>query len=151
MSLILPTLLFATQYVAIALPAQNATSTGLDSLTSQPPACNDIDRCRKLSSLIWSCVTTVFLCTWVALHPDVPARGTRWVDRSNTRLFLMLRLLLAPEWQVQRIYKDWRFGCMYTARFSSMFFKLLFTLRMSPFNETSKNGIHIYDGLRSMG
>lgn len=128
MSLILPTFLFATQCVAIALPTPNATFTGLAGLTSKSPSCNDIDRCRQLSSIIWSCLTTVFLCSWVALHPDVPAQDkTGWVDRSKARLTMMVKMLLAPEWHVQLIYDDWRRGCMYTARLSERYPNLRWT------------------------
>jgi hypothetical protein len=35
-------------------------------------ACDDIYHCRTLSNIILSCASTVFLCTWVSLHPDVP-------------------------------------------------------------------------------
>jgi hypothetical protein len=36
-------------------------------------ACKDIDNCRTLLGIIWSCITTIFLCTWVAIHPNIPA------------------------------------------------------------------------------
>lgn len=35
-------------------------------------SCNDLNSCRKLSSIAWSCINTIFLCTWVALHPNIP-------------------------------------------------------------------------------
>src|SRR5277367_4688215 len=40
--------------------------------TSAPSSCKDFDNCRSLLSIIWSCITTIFLCTWVAVHPNVP-------------------------------------------------------------------------------
>ena len=150
MLLILPIFLLATQCVAIALPTPNATFTGLAQagLISKSPSCDDIDHCRKLSSLIWSCLTTVFLCTWVALHPDVPKEyETRWVDRSKARVSLMLKMLLAPEWHVQRIYDDWRDGCMYTARLSGTFFS---SLQYHHLMRAYQNSIQTYDGLRLM-
>jgi hypothetical protein len=39
---------------------------------SAPSSCKDYDNCRSLLSIIWSCITTIFLCTWVAVHPNVP-------------------------------------------------------------------------------
>ena len=49
---------------ALPVPAVDKEST--------PSSCKDIDNCRTLLGIIWSCVTTVFLCTWVAVHPNVP-------------------------------------------------------------------------------
>jgi hypothetical protein len=40
--------------------------------SSTSPSCKDIDNCRTLLGIIWSCITTVFLCTWVAIHPNIP-------------------------------------------------------------------------------
>jgi hypothetical protein len=40
--------------------------------SSPPSSCKDYDNCRSLLSIIWSCITTIFLCTWVAVHPNVP-------------------------------------------------------------------------------
>jgi hypothetical protein len=47
-----------------------------------PSSCKDYDHCRSLLSIIWSCITTVFLCTWVAVHPNVPEP----VDLQNMSL-----------------------------------------------------------------
>jgi hypothetical protein len=40
--------------------------------SSTSPSCKDIDNCRTLLGIIWSCITSVFLCTWVAIHPNIP-------------------------------------------------------------------------------
>jgi hypothetical protein len=40
--------------------------------SSPPSSCKDYDNCRSLLSIFWSCITTIFLCTWVAVHPNVP-------------------------------------------------------------------------------
>jgi hypothetical protein len=48
-----------------SIPATNDNQSTSD-------ACNDINNCRKLSSIIWSCLSTIFLCTWVAIHLDIP-------------------------------------------------------------------------------
>jgi hypothetical protein len=39
---------------------------------SASTSCNDLNNCRSLLGIIWSCLTTVFLCTWVAIHPNIP-------------------------------------------------------------------------------
>jgi hypothetical protein len=35
-------------------------------------SCKDINNCGTLLGIIWSCITTIFLCTWVAVHPNIP-------------------------------------------------------------------------------
>lgn len=37
------------------------------------PSCDNTNDDRTLWDIIWSCLTTIFLCTWVALHPNLPA------------------------------------------------------------------------------
>jgi hypothetical protein len=40
--------------------------------SSIPSSCEDIGHCRTLLGIVWSCITTIFLCTWVAIHPNIP-------------------------------------------------------------------------------
>ena len=39
--------------------------------------CTDLAHCRTIWSIIWSCHTTVFFCTWVAVHPNIPCQKMR--------------------------------------------------------------------------
>ena len=34
-------------------------------------SCDSLQDCRSVSDIIWSCLTTIFLCTWVAIHPNI--------------------------------------------------------------------------------
>jgi len=74
-------------------------------------SCNDLNNCRTISSIVWSCFSTIFLCTWVTLHPNITiARNTRgmgWFKRSvvhplhgfmKNKLPLFLCGLVAPEY-----------------------------------------------------
>jgi len=74
-------------------------------------SCNDLNNCRTISSIAWSCFSTIFLCTWVTLHPNITiARDTRdlgWFKRvvaypllgfMKNKLPLFLWALLAPEY-----------------------------------------------------
>jgi hypothetical protein len=75
------------------------------------PSCKDIDHCRTLFSLTWSCITTIFLCTWVMVCPNISgpaesAPNTRqprfimskkfWSSLGNTTLLFMCALVF-PE------------------------------------------------------
>lgn len=62
--------------------------------------CKDIDNCRTRWDVIWSCLTTIFLCTWVAIHPNIPEpiddKGPGFWTRTKHwfRTFLRERMLL---------------------------------------------------------
>ncbi|KAJ7620321.1 hypothetical protein FB45DRAFT_839551 [Roridomyces roridus] len=59
--------------------------------------CNDINNCRTLLSVIWGCLATIFACTWVSVHPNVPAPNQSALTLFLRRLKLMLIALIAPE------------------------------------------------------
>ena len=64
-------------------------------------ACNDIHHCRTTQSIVYSCLATIFICTWFTYHPDVPnrtytrgrIRATRFVSRVLS--FLLPELTVA--------------------------------------------------------
>jgi hypothetical protein len=117
MSLILPTLLVtAAQYVAFAspTPTTNVTFTNIhvDAFSSHPSLCNELYHCRSLTSIVWSCLTTIFLCTWVAMHPDVPDKSeTSWRDRFISHIFNMAVMIMAPEYFVVQAFDQWIKAC----------------------------------------
>src|SRR5579871_5669584 len=39
---------------------------------SVPTSCSNLNNCRSLLNIIWSCLSTIFLCTWVSMHPNIP-------------------------------------------------------------------------------
>jgi hypothetical protein len=58
-------------------------------------SCNDLNSCRSLLGIIWSCLTTVFLCTWVAIHPNIPApehsKPANFLQRCQHKIAQFLR------------------------------------------------------------
>lgn len=52
---------------------------------------------RTIQEIVWSCLATVFICAWVALHPDVPDPRTSARSRSSQQFFAIIVALLAPE------------------------------------------------------
>jgi hypothetical protein len=83
-------------------------------------SCKDTYNCRTLLGIIWSCITTVFLCTW-AVHPNIPepkaTNGAKPLERSapaaresalakvkkfwslfGDRILLFICALLVPEY-----------------------------------------------------
>ncbi|KAK0472516.1 hypothetical protein IW261DRAFT_1343509 [Armillaria novae-zelandiae] len=75
-------------------------------LTAQTRAAQDDDKGSDSSNgrttldIVWSCLATIFACTWLAVHPNVPNRHMR----EKGRLFLamhrvkhMLLAIICPE------------------------------------------------------
>jgi hypothetical protein len=91
-----------------ALPLTDVPIESLSSRSS--PSCDDINECRKLIDIIWSCLTTIFACTWLTLHPNIPppppTEPMKFLSKCLyvTKRFLRHRLLpfvvtlLLPEW-----------------------------------------------------
>jgi hypothetical protein len=66
---------------------------------------------RSLWNIIWSCLSTIFLCTWVSLHPNISStpkkpgsgRFEKWIRNSSIKFLtyklpLFLWALLVPEY-----------------------------------------------------
>ena len=50
---------------------------------------------RTLFNVIWSCLSTVIICAWTAVHPNIPP-PSKWRARWN-RLKIMFWMIIAPE------------------------------------------------------
>ena len=61
---------------------------------------------RTLFGIIWSCISTIIICAWASVHPNVPPPN-RWKARWN-RLRLMFWMIVAPElvltWAVRQYF-----------------------------------------------
>lgn len=78
-----------------ALPISNSNNTvsGFEAST-----CLDINHCRTLSAIAKSCVATIFACTWVSVHRNMPAPNSRWHTVTLERIWITIVALIAPEW-----------------------------------------------------
>ena len=75
-------------------------------------SCDNIHTCRTLPSLLASCASTVFLCTWATLHLDVPTKPSEsWRGRCWRRIGWTLVALFAPEVLLFFAYEDWTTSC----------------------------------------
>ncbi|EEB98059.1 hypothetical protein MPER_02499 [Moniliophthora perniciosa FA553] len=59
--------------------------------------CNDLGQCRSLSDVLWTCASVIFICTWVAVHPNVPHPKDRTMIRWVKDLLVTFFALIAPE------------------------------------------------------
>ncbi|KAJ7472929.1 hypothetical protein B0H11DRAFT_2430768 [Mycena galericulata] len=71
-------------------------------LDSRAPvdSCDDINNCRRLFDIVWGCLTTIFACTWVSVHPNVPPPNQGRLALLWRRLRVMLIAVVAPELMV---------------------------------------------------
>ena len=97
---------YLAQGVAIASPIPS-----IGDRSSESNHCTDLTHCRTIWSIIWSCLVTIFSCTWVAVHPNIPCpkkhegknHFQKWVwnpirSFASHRLPLFVCALLVPEY-----------------------------------------------------
>ena len=61
---------------------------------------------RGTMGLVWSCLATIFLCTWNAVHPNLPALDdSAWIVLGR-RVNYLLIALVAPEYVCTRALTD---------------------------------------------
>ncbi|KAH9959115.1 hypothetical protein BC827DRAFT_1344270 [Russula dissimulans] len=91
--IVLLAILAATRAYPVGL--QSSPILSLNRLPS--PSCNDPNNCRSLWDIIRSCALTIFLCTWVSVHPNIPSPEEGWPRVTLRRVGLMLATLVVPE------------------------------------------------------
>ena len=62
---------------------------------------------RSLTSIIWSCFATIFACTWVVVHPNIPDESDSEWTIIGRRLKVMIYTLLVPELVLYWASKQW--------------------------------------------
>ena len=99
-------LVFLFCYLAIhgveALPMPAAALTS--QLKSTAPPSTDT---RTIHDIVWSCLATVFACTWVAIHPNIPEHNRGYIMNIFYRIRIMLLALLAPEIVISWAGRQW--------------------------------------------
>ncbi|KAH6897620.1 hypothetical protein BKA70DRAFT_752266 [Coprinopsis sp. MPI-PUGE-AT-0042] len=63
---------------------------------------------RSTTDIVWSCIVTIFACTWLSVHPNVSGTDTAWKRRMMHRISLMLWGIAAPEFLVIFAYRQWK-------------------------------------------
>jgi hypothetical protein len=52
---------------------------------------------RSLWEILWTCLSMIFACTWVSVHPNIPLAGEKGWETIVRRLELMMWGILSPE------------------------------------------------------
>ncbi|KAF9443398.1 hypothetical protein P691DRAFT_842859 [Macrolepiota fuliginosa MF-IS2] len=61
------------------------------------PECISPAHHRTMQQIILSCITTIFACTWVAIHPNVPDPDISGWANLKHRVTIMFYAMIAPE------------------------------------------------------
>ena len=84
----------------LAEPSSNSTV-----LNTPECMCPSID--RSIWDILWSCLATVFACSWVSIHPNIPAPNeSRWRIFLR-RLELMFWAVVGPEMIITWAFRQW--------------------------------------------
>ena len=62
---------------------------------------------RSLWDILWSCLATIFACSWVSVHPNIPASNESWWRISLRRLELMFWAVVSPEMIISWAFRQW--------------------------------------------
>ena len=77
-------------------------------------------RIRTRFDIIWSCLSTLFICTWIAIHPNIPTRKRSPIWALWKRIRLMIWALIVPELILIWAYKQWAAARYVAKRFKGM-------------------------------
>ena len=104
-------MLFLTLLYYLAVSIRASPIPPIISRSLESNSCTDLTHSRTVWNIIWSCLATIFSCTWVAVHPNIPCPRKReakncfqrWVRNpllsfAEHRLPLFVCALLVPEY-----------------------------------------------------
>jgi hypothetical protein len=94
----------------------SARALPIPTISNTSSSCDELENCRTLLGIIWSCISTIILCTWVTMHPNIPepvetqgfwrncAAGISSFFKNKVALFIYA--LIVPEyilfWAIQQ-------------------------------------------------
>jgi hypothetical protein len=90
---------FSGRWNTLALPTDSRPPEILPRTHVQSIFIRDEDRfdTRSIYNILWSCLSTIFACTWITVHPNIPAPGDSQWAVLRRRLAIMGFFLLTPE------------------------------------------------------
>lgn len=97
----------------IAAPILSLPSTNFASLSSSPNSVCSAG--RTLTDILWSCLATIFACSWVSVHPNIPATTDTRMRIVLRRLELMFWAIIAPDVIIFWAMRQW-FGARTLAK-----------------------------------
>ncbi|KAF9466992.1 hypothetical protein BDZ94DRAFT_1250264 [Collybia nuda] len=86
--------------------SEHGVYAGFADLDQSGKSCRDLGDCRNTWDIIWSCLATIFSCTWVALHLNVPKQGKGELWKFGRHAFYFMVALIAPELMIALAHKQ---------------------------------------------
>ncbi|KAK0458693.1 hypothetical protein IW261DRAFT_1352496 [Armillaria novae-zelandiae] len=89
--------IFIVVFISLLIASTTGAQTSADNPDDESVCAGDQ---RTVLSIIWSCLATIFACTWVAVHPNVPGRDITTKGATCCaleRLKIWSMTILAPE------------------------------------------------------
>ena len=83
-------------------PGNNATLLSTSALACICPA----DQ-RSIWDVLWSCLATIFACSWVSVHPNIPGPKESWWRIFLRRLEIMFWAVVGPELIISWALRQW--------------------------------------------
>ena len=99
----LPTLMF------LYFMLTHARALPIPAVESPNPAstCEDLQHCWTIWDIIWTCIATISVCTWVTVHPNVPAREEGMFTVNFRHVNVVLLVIIMPEAMVSWAVRQW--------------------------------------------
>lgn len=91
-------LLFCLIQSGLAVPIHTLGANSNNPVQFIDDSAQSSNSTRSVVGIVWSCITTIFVCTWVAIHPNIPSEDeTDWaIYRRRARILIVA--LIAPEY-----------------------------------------------------
>jgi hypothetical protein len=102
---------------AAPLTSLFAESSSNATLLSTPVCICPADQ-RSMWDILWSCLATIFACSWVSAHPNIPGPNEFSWRIFLRRLELMFWAIVGPELIIAWAYRQWT-----SARYLGKLFK----------------------------
>jgi len=85
-----------------------ASSNGIQ-LRDVPTTCDctNASNQRSLFDIIWGCFFTLFACTWISVHPNIPSLSDSYFTIMWRRIRIMICALLVPEGVMYWAMRQW--------------------------------------------
>ena len=84
-----------------------ALELGSDSLTTLATNTSTCPKKRTQYEIVWNCLTTIIICTWVSIHPNIPPQHKGHLGVFWRRIKLMLWSLIVPELILGWAFRQW--------------------------------------------
>ncbi|KAF8801596.1 hypothetical protein BYT27DRAFT_7235694 [Phlegmacium glaucopus] len=89
-------LVYSLRGVSHAAPLSITIREAFTPVPPSPPACTCTNQ-RSIWDIIWSCLATIFACSWVSIHPNIPGPKEKSWRITLRRVGYMFWTILAPE------------------------------------------------------